>query len=55
MVKMMDHVLGALIQVSFEPARDLPAVLGDDVMIDQVIMNLAINARDAMPKGGRLV
>ncbi len=54
-VKILDHVLGERIQLVFEPARDVPSVLGDSGMLDQVVMNLAINARDAMTKGGRLV
>jgi len=48
-------VLGENIQLTFAPARDLPGVLGDSGMLDQVVMNLMINARDAMPQGGRLV
>jgi signal transduction histidine kinase len=54
-MKMLDRVLGENIELKFEPAANLPAVLGDTGMLDQVVMNLAVNARDAMPKGGRLV
>ncbi len=54
MSKMLGRLLGETIQLDFQPPPDLPAVEGDVGMIEQVIMNLAVNARDAMPQGGRL-
>jgi len=55
----MDKMLRCLIRENIElttrPAKDLWAVSVDVGQMEQVIANLAINARDAMPNGGRLV
>jgi len=53
--KMLDRVLGEDIELTCEFWTGLPAVPGDAGMLDQVVMNLAVNARDAMPNGGRLI
>ncbi len=54
LVAMMRRALDRRIEVSFETATRL-AVLGDEASFEQVVMNLIINARDAMPDGGALV
>jgi signal transduction histidine kinase/DNA-binding response OmpR family regulator len=54
MARLLDRVLGQQVRVELEPATELPAVNADAGMLDQVLMNLAVNARDAMPKGGLL-
>jgi CheY-like chemotaxis protein len=51
---MLGRVLGEDIILEFSYENDLPAVKGDPGMLEQVILNLAVNARDAMPLGGRL-
>jgi nitrogen-specific signal transduction histidine kinase/FixJ family two-component response regulator len=54
LTKLLARTLGEHIQFQTRCGSDLPAVHADRGMIEQVIMNLAVNARDAMPKGGRL-
>jgi PAS domain S-box-containing protein len=55
MTKMLRRVLGENIQMQFRFAMQSLFIHADAGMMDQVLMNLAVNARDAMPKGGRLV
>ncbi len=52
---LLRRVIGEDIEVRLVPAPDLHATLADPVQIDQVLMNLCLNARDAMPNGGRLI
>jgi signal transduction histidine kinase/ActR/RegA family two-component response regulator len=52
--KMLKRLLGETITLEFQPPPELPLVQADTGMIEQVIMNLAVNARDAMPEGGTL-
>lgn len=51
---MLKRLLGENIEVAAHLAPDLGRVMADVGQIEQVLMNLAVNARDAMPKGGRL-
>ncbi len=53
-VKMLSRLIGEDIEVVLRLAPDLAPVLADPTQMDQVIMNLALNARDAMPHGGTL-
>ena len=50
----LDRVLGGRIRLSLTLAPELPPIAGDAVQLEQVLMNLAVNARDAMPAGGSL-
>ncbi len=51
---MIHHVMGNEVQVEIIPGSGLKAVHADAGQVEQVIMNMAINARDAMPNGGKL-
>jgi PAS domain S-box-containing protein len=50
---MFHHLMGADVETQILPAPGLHAVKADAGQIEQVIMNMAINARDAMPNGGK--
>jgi CheY-like chemotaxis protein len=54
MTKMLKRLLGETIVLEFKPPVDLPLVNADAGMLEQVLMNLSVNARDAMPRGGTL-
>jgi PAS domain S-box-containing protein len=54
LLKMLGRLIGEDVNLVFEPASLLPGVEADAGMLEQVVMNLAVNARDAMPHGGEI-
>jgi two-component system cell cycle sensor histidine kinase/response regulator CckA len=52
--RMLKPLLGDDVTLLIRLGSDVPLVLADAGQIDQVLMNLAVNSRDAMPRGGRL-
>jgi len=53
--KMLRPVLGESIQLVFQLSAEVGAIYADPGQVEQILMNLVLNARDAMPQGGRIV
>ncbi len=53
--KFLQRTIPKMIDIELIQAEDLSRIHADPTQIDQVLMNLAVNARDAMPEGGKLV
>jgi signal transduction histidine kinase/ActR/RegA family two-component response regulator len=52
--EMLGRLLGEHVRLDFEIAPRLPAILADPEMFQQIVVNLVVNARDAMSSGGQL-
>lgn len=52
--EMLAHTLGASVAICLDTADALPPILADRGQLESVLINLATNARDAMPEGGSL-
>lgn len=55
MNKMIPRLIGEHIEFTFTPDFKLAPVFADPGQMEQVFLNLAVNARDAMPDGGRII
>jgi len=55
LLKMLGKVLGEDIEIDTQLKANIDTIEADQGQIEQVLMNLAVNARDAMPSGGRIV
>jgi two-component system, cell cycle sensor histidine kinase and response regulator CckA len=53
-VRMLRRIIGEHITIDLDLPPDLPPIFADETNVDQVVMNVALNARDAMPDGGLL-
>ncbi len=53
-INLMGKVIGEHVQIELQLAKVLEPAWADPTQVEQIIMNLCINARDAMPEGGRL-
>jgi len=52
---MLSRLVGPEVEVTVEPGLELRSVSADPVQMEQVILNIVVNAADAMPAGGRIV
>lgn len=55
MGRMIERTIPKMIEIEMFLEEDLARVNADPTQIDQILMNLALNARDAMPEGGKLI
>ncbi len=53
-IKLLERTIPKMIEIEFLPAGDLKPVYADSAQIEQILLNLAVNAKDAMPDGGKL-
>jgi two-component system, cell cycle sensor histidine kinase and response regulator CckA len=54
MATMLQRLIGTQVELVIDLGPDLALTLADPTQVQQIVLNLAVNARDAMPEGGRL-
>src|SRR5205807_8162355 len=54
LTKILPRLIGEDVDLAFVPGRPLASVYADRGQVEQVLMNLVVNARDAMPSGGKI-
>ena len=54
LLTMLQRLIGEHIELEFVPGVNVPPVVADSGQVEQVLVNLCVNARDAMPDGGRI-
>jgi PAS domain S-box-containing protein len=55
MMKLFKRAIGEHVEIEFVPGEDVWPITVDPAQLESALTNLAVNARDAMPKGGRLI
>ncbi|MGO9571019.1 MAG: PAS domain S-box protein [Desulfomonilaceae bacterium] len=53
--KMLERTIPKMIEIQLSLSENLATINADPTQVDQILMNLAVNARDAMPEGGKLL
>ncbi len=53
-INMLERLVGEHVEITFRHSASLPAIHADTSMLEQIVLNLAVNARDAMPNGGKI-
>ncbi len=54
-IKLLRPLMGDDVQIIVRQGTDTAVVESDPVQLDQIVLNIAVNARDAMPRGGKLI